>query len=758
MASRRSVQWVAWRATTFQASNRLHRVIAASRLARTSLAQSTGQCSARSKVMVVADRPTNTPHPASGISACTRWLKRPQSHLPSTRVASANISATPLPSTRPVVRIQPTTMAPSSQVKTSFCCGQLVSNHHGAWVPKGHMMSRSISQVAMSCLMAMNQGLAVQWKAPMAIPSRPYSTSALSQRLLWVLPNCTTSTVGGRKLRVMASRWPLQRPHMWQSEAPFMLRRGTSGAQLMGMILCCGWQEARQASSLTLQCSGASLASNPKTPLTGHRYLHHTRLSRPYRQPTTMAPRVEPPSTSSTALGYWQTLTICPQTVVRAKATKGQPPQRIHFGMARPRPCLLANSVSAPSGQSTPHHTRPMSTMLTSTKGHQMPQKANWAITVRLDQRWAVSSGRGRNTGTRIRMAQTATTIHCRPRMNAPLRRIHSPVRESRFGDCVQVFMQESDGFLPLGCGLGFPIEGRAYHDPIERIDDHRQQRRTGAVAGQGRDQAAQRGGVIQQCRGIPEGCGQGHGPVGRGQRIRTLQQHIEELFDARHQQACGQQQQDHFGDLEETTPREDPAAQLQQVEGQEGQAETDRAGQYQGRRAGVLLPQADPVQEHRRLAALAGDGQHHQHEHTPPVATVVAGLHGAFHVLLEGAAMLAHPEHHLHDQHGGDQDDGNLEPGLGVAREQFRESQQRRAQGCGQYHAGHHAPPQVGDAAPRAGIAVLQPGIENTDHQKRLDALAPDDEHDLTHEAILPCQNPDFPPPTWRRSRLAAC
>ncbi|MCP1573135.1 hypothetical protein J2S30_001514 [Herbaspirillum rubrisubalbicans] len=100
---------------------------------------------------------------------------------------------------------------------------------------------------------------------------------------------------------------------------------------------------------------------------------------------------------------------------------------------------------------------------------------------------------------------------------------------------------------------------------------------------------------------------------------------------------------------------------------------------------------------------------------------------------------MLAHPEHHLHDQHRRDQHDGDLEVGLGVAREQFGKAQQGRAQGGCQHHAGRHAAPQIGDAAARADIAVFQPGIENADHQKRLDAFAPDDEHDLSHQTSLP-------------------
>ena len=91
--------------------------------------------------------------------------------------------------------------------------------------------------------------------------------------------------------------------------------------------------------------------------------------------------------------------------VVMPNATNGQPPQRIQRGIAQPRPNLLANSVSAPSGHSTPHHTRPSITMESSTKGHQMPQNTNCAASVRLVQRCAVSSGSGMTAGTRIRNA-----------------------------------------------------------------------------------------------------------------------------------------------------------------------------------------------------------------------------------------------------------------------------------------------------------------------------------------------------------------
>src|ERR1051325_4851601 len=98
--------------------------------------------------------------------------------------------------------------------------------------------------------------------------------------------------------------------------------------------------------------------------------------------------------------------------VVVPNATKGQPPQRIQRGIAQPRPYLLANSASAPSGHSTPHQTRPSITIESNTHGHQMPQNTNCAASVRLFQRCEVSSGSGMTAGTRIRNAYTATTPH----------------------------------------------------------------------------------------------------------------------------------------------------------------------------------------------------------------------------------------------------------------------------------------------------------------------------------------------------------
>src|SRR5450830_316566 len=155
--------------------------------------------------------------------------------------------------------------------------------------------------------------------------------------------------------------------------------------------------------------------------------------------------------------------------------------------MVLPRPNLLANSLSAPSGHSTPHHTRPMNTMLTSTNGHQMPQKQNCEIRVRLDQICAVSSGKGKKIGTRMRMAYTSTTTHWMPRINAPLRRIQSPVRARRVLGSVQVLILCS---LLVNLRIFQLAEGGGYHKPINDINGNTHQGRTRTVAGQRGHQA----------------------------------------------------------------------------------------------------------------------------------------------------------------------------------------------------------------------------------------------------------------------------
>ncbi len=81
------------------------------------------------------------------------------------------------------------------------------------------------------------------------------------------------------------------------------------------------------------------------------------------------------------------------------KATNGQPPHFNQRGTGRPSPWLLASSVSVPSGQNTPHHTRPISSMETITNGHQMPQNMNCANRVRWFSTLEPVPGNGRKAG-----------------------------------------------------------------------------------------------------------------------------------------------------------------------------------------------------------------------------------------------------------------------------------------------------------------------------------------------------------------------
>ena len=81
------------------------------------------------------------------------------------------------------------------------------------------------------------------------------------------------------------------------------------------------------------------------------------------------------------------------------KATKGQPGHFSHAGTGLPRPWRLTCSEMKPSGQNSPHHTRPRVTVAIITPGHQMPQKQNWAKRRRLSQMWARSGGSGRKAG-----------------------------------------------------------------------------------------------------------------------------------------------------------------------------------------------------------------------------------------------------------------------------------------------------------------------------------------------------------------------
>ncbi len=76
--------------------------------------------------------------------------------------------------------------------------------------------------------------MAIARPVAIAMPSRPYRISAVSHALACLSPRSTTSVEGERHVSEIASRCPLQRPHMWHAAAPFMLRNGKSGAQLIG--------------------------------------------------------------------------------------------------------------------------------------------------------------------------------------------------------------------------------------------------------------------------------------------------------------------------------------------------------------------------------------------------------------------------------------------------------------------------------------------------------------------------------------------
>src|SRR5579875_515350 len=89
-----------------------------------------------------------------------------------------------------------------------------------------------MNQPAAACLSATYQGLTLQWKAPAAMPIRPKMMSALSHGLGASAAAWTISSLGERGERLIAPRKPLQRPHIWHSEAPRMVLMATSGAQL----------------------------------------------------------------------------------------------------------------------------------------------------------------------------------------------------------------------------------------------------------------------------------------------------------------------------------------------------------------------------------------------------------------------------------------------------------------------------------------------------------------------------------------------
>jgi hypothetical protein len=145
-------------------------------------------------------------------------------------------------------------------------------------------------------------------------------------------------------------------------------------------------------------------------------------------------------------------------------------------------------------------------------------------------------------------------------------------------------------------------------------------------------------------------------------------------------------------------------------------------------------LAEAKAVEEDDRLAAFTRNRQRDQHGNAPPVRIARALLQRLFHIALERAAVLLHPQHHLHDQHAGDQHHRGLEIVLRVAGQHLGKADQRRTERERREDAHADTRPQIRQAAPRIVVAVLQPRVQNADDQKRFDALPPHDEQHLTH------------------------
>ncbi|MNI50878.1 hypothetical protein D3C73_1055690 [compost metagenome] len=76
--------------------------------------------------------------------------------------------------------------------------------NQGALSINGHMMSRSTSQVAAHCLAVTYQGLALQRKAPIAMPIKPKHSNTVCQAS--PSATCTISSSGERGVSSMAPR------------------------------------------------------------------------------------------------------------------------------------------------------------------------------------------------------------------------------------------------------------------------------------------------------------------------------------------------------------------------------------------------------------------------------------------------------------------------------------------------------------------------------------------------------------------------
>ncbi len=209
-----------------------------------------------------------------------------------------------------------------------------------------------------ACLMVTNHGLALTGTHPWRCPScrRPPAWSArhrLGPRRRSPLPARTRRQGDGAAHSRCSGRT--------YGESPAPSSCGATAprsAQLTAWMRMTG---CRHASSFTLKCHGESLASRLKTPLTGHRYLHQTRLLAAVAPPHHHRRRGG--SASRDRQHRQRILVHADQLAVdrgQGKSDEGPAaPAHPAPGMARPLPRSLAHSVSMPSGQNRPHHARP---------------------------------------------------------------------------------------------------------------------------------------------------------------------------------------------------------------------------------------------------------------------------------------------------------------------------------------------------------------------------------------------------------------
>jgi hypothetical protein len=97
--------------------------------------------------------------------------------------------------------------------------------------------------------------------------------------------------------------------------------------------------------------------------------------------------------------------------------------------------------------------------------------------------------------------------------------------------------------------------------------------------------------------------------------------------------------------------------------------------------------------------------------------------------IVIEAASVAMHPAHHLHHQQACNQCECGLEPFAGRPVHGLTGKQDQHRQQAREHQPQHHTRPEEFDQT--ITLALLAgPGLENTDHQQRLDAFAPDDEH----------------------------